>query len=155
MLKGQVRVTGMKELRAALKRMGDAEKQTELKQANYDVAQLVVTEGRQAASGVSAMAASAAKTLRAGRATARATVTLGRPNVPYALGAEFGAARNQRRFNVGGSPPRHGRGWNQFMGWRGSGGDAGYFMYPAIRANEDRIVDMYGDAMEKIFGGSR
>lgn len=42
------------------------------------------------------------------------------------------------------------RGWNQFQPWRGNGANAGYALYPAIRANGERIVDTYGDAIEKI-----
>lgn len=151
---GSVKVTGMREARAALKRCEDADRQSELRSTNVEVAELIVTEGRQRAAGVSALAAKAARTLRAGRALTRATVTLGGASAPFALGAEFGAFRNQRRFNVGGNPPRHGQGWNQFAGWRGNHEDAGYFMYPSIRENTDRIVDMYGDAIERIFGGS-
>lgn len=42
------------------------------------------------------------------------------------------------------------RGWNQFRPWRGNGEDAGYWLWPAIRAHTDDIVDTYGDAIEKI-----
>lgn len=150
-----VKVTGLQEVRSALKRCEDADRQAELKQANFDVAELVVREGRSGASGVSSMAARAAETLRAGRQLAKATVTLGGARAPFALGAEFGAGRDVRRGNVGGNPPRPGRGWNQFMGWRGNGEDAGYFLYPAIRENTPEIVDRYGDAIERIFGGDK
>jgi hypothetical protein len=42
------------------------------------------------------------------------------------------------------------RGWNQFRPWRGSGSAAGYWLYPAIRAHNDEIVDEYGDAIDRI-----
>jgi len=43
-------------------------------------------------------------------------------------------------------------GWNQFRPWRGNGENAGYFIFPDIRAHQADIVDKYGDAIQKIVG---
>ncbi len=40
-------------------------------------------------------------------------------------------------------------GWNQFNEWRGSSNQAGYFLYPTLRASTDDIVIKYATEMEK------
>lgn len=42
------------------------------------------------------------------------------------------------------------RGWNQFKQWRGNSTGAGFFLFPAIRDNADEIVEMYGDAIDRL-----
>jgi hypothetical protein len=42
------------------------------------------------------------------------------------------------------------RGWNQFREWRGNKAGAGYFLFPAIRENENNIVEMYGEGIERV-----
>ncbi len=59
------------------------------------------------------------------------------------------AQRNQRtgeRIRVTGRVV----GWNQFRPWRGNGANAGYFIFPDIRAHEPEIVETYGDAIDKL-----
>ena len=62
-------------------------------------------------------------------------------------GAEFGAARNQLR-NTQRGPVA---GWNQFEPWRGSGPDTGYFLWPTIREEADRIVEAIDEALEPLW----
>jgi len=50
-----------------------------------------------------------------------------------ALGNEFGALR-----------------YKQFPPWRGNGEEAGYALWPSIRENRDRVVEVYGDAIERL-----
>lgn len=145
-----VKVVGLKELRKGLKAMDEKGTLDELKDAHQRVGQMVVEAARGAASGVSKMAVSAAESLTAARTANAARIRYGGGGYPYAMGAEFGAYRNQLRYNVGGNPPRSGMGFNQFQGFRGSGDGAGYFLYPTIRAERDRTIDMYGDDMERI-----
>ena len=52
---------------------------------------------------------------------------------PVFGGAEFGSMR-----------------FKQFKPWRGNGSDAGYFMYPAIRQDADRIETEFTDAVDHI-----
>jgi hypothetical protein len=40
-------------------------------------------------------------------------------------------------------------GWNQFNEWRGNKQNAGYFLYPTLRASTDDIVVKYASEMEK------
>lgn len=42
------------------------------------------------------------------------------------------------------------RGWNQFRPWRGVGPQAGYAIYPTIRAKSDSIVRKYEDEVRSI-----
>jgi hypothetical protein len=40
--------------------------------------------------------------------------------------------------------------FKQFKPWRGSSPSAGYFVYPAIRQDADRIVTEFSDAVDKV-----
>lgn len=142
-----VQVKGLNDFRREVKKLADSGALiNELKDVNFQVASLVVSKAQGHAS--TKMEIAAAATLKAGRQAARAVVTGGSAGVPFFGGAEFGAAQNQLRNTSRGAVT----GWNQFKAWRGSGAGAGYFLYPAIRDETDKIVDMYGDAMEKIAG---
>ena len=48
--------------------------------------------------------------------------------------------------------PRVRIGWNQFRPWKGIGPDAGYAIFPFIKANSSAIVELYGDEIDKITG---
>lgn len=43
------------------------------------------------------------------------------------------------------------RGWNGFRPWRGSGGRAGYFLFPAIRRNRDLAIDLYMESIQRVW----
>lgn len=43
------------------------------------------------------------------------------------------------------------RGWNGFRDWRGNGSRAGYFLFPAIRANRDLAIKLYMKNIESIW----
>jgi hypothetical protein len=142
-----VRVSGLAQFRRELRKLDEPQFLNQLKDANNEVAERVVGWARSTAASVGRQQASAARSLRAGRQQARATVSFGGRGFEYAAGAEFGASRNQMRTLPNG---RRARGWNQFRPWRGNDDGAGYFLWPAIRRNTDSIVDIYGDAIEKI-----
>lgn len=143
-IKGEaVRVTGARELRAALRRLGDRALLRELAATNQRLAMLVVERARMNASG--AMQEAAAGRLKASKAQAAARVTLG--GKPYDLGAEFGAVQNAPRTTARGTV----RGWNQFEPWRGNDEGAGYFLFPAIRDMRDEIIEQYADEIERIW----
>lgn len=141
---GTVKVAGLRELSRELRKLDDAGLIGELKDANYAVASLVVDAARDRAS--SKMERRAADSLKASRQAARAQVTGGGARVPFFGGAEFGGFSEQPRQRVTGTYT----GFRQFKPWRGSGTGAGYFLYPAIRDETDRIVEMYGDALDEI-----
>lgn len=138
-----VRVTGMRELRAALRRLGDRELLRELGKINGRAAQMVRDRARAKAS--TAQEAGAASRLRASRGAAKATITLG--GKPYDFGAEFGARPNAERRRKSGSY----LGLNQFRPWRGNGQGAGYFLFPALRESREQIIEQYVAEIDKLW----
>lgn len=143
-----IKITGLKELRKELRKLDETGLVQELKDVNYDVAQRVVDKARSQAAGQGRMQAAAAATLKPGKQAARAVVTGGGAKAPFFGGAEFGSQHDQPRTTARGSVT----GWNQFEPWKGNGSNAGYFLYEAIRDLTAEIVDLYGDALEKIAG---
>lgn len=142
-------VRGLDDLRRELRKIernGGTDGLSLLKNANNKVATHVVNKAQNRASGIGRLQSKAASTLRAGKAQARATVT-GGVGVPYFYGAEFGAYQNVPR--VRGS--RSFLGFNQFLVWKTPGnGNAGYFLYPTMKAESSRIIEMYGDELDRI-----
>lgn len=139
---GGIEVEGLKELAKALKSLDERHLTNELKAVNFRAASEVVAEARGNTS--SRMQASAASRLKATKTAAYAAVRLG--GRPFDLGAEFGAVRGILRQTGRGVVT----GWNQFEAWKGNGGDAGYFLYPAIRSKVPELMETYGDEVEKI-----
>ncbi len=137
---------GLDDFRRELAKLDDSTIVEELKDVNLSVAQLVVARSQATAAGLGRMQARAASTLKASRQAARAQVTGGGAGAPFFNGAVFGAGQNQPRNTARGQV----LGWNQFLKHKGSGEDAGYFVFPDIRDASDEIVDMYGDGMERI-----
>jgi hypothetical protein len=142
---GGVKVAGLRELRKELRKLDDSGLTDELRQANIDVAEMVVRSAQGKAS--TRQQRKAAGTLRPGKQAGRAVVIGGNAEVPWFGGAEFGAAQGQRRVGPSG---RTFVGFNQFEPWRGNGSDAGYFLYPAIRDDTPQIIETYGDALDRI-----
>lgn len=156
---GGVKVKGLDELRRELKKLdaaagagiafgegGSVPMAAQLGEVNYDVASSIIGPAKAKAASVGRMEARAAATLSASKSTVSARVMFGGAKAPFAGGAEFGAGQNRPRSTARGTV----QGWNQFNPWRGNGGDAGYFLYPTIRERTPDIVEMYGDAIEKI-----
>jgi len=143
-----VRMEGFDEARRALKRMEDVDRSREYKAASKEIAELIVREARGNAS--TRMERRAAQTLQPVALEAGAAVRLGK-GFPPALGAEFGADRNQRRLGRPHGTVAPVTGWNQFKPWKGSDTGAGYFMWPAIRANADEIVNRYTALFDELF----
>jgi hypothetical protein len=143
---GAVQVVGLREFQRELRRLEDTELVNGLKDVNHQVAQRVTGWAQARAAGLGPMQSRAAGSLRASRTQARAQVTGGGAKVPFFGGAEFGAGRNLPRSTRRGMV----RGWNQFHPWRGSGVDAGYFLFPSIRSHNTEIVTMYGDAIQQL-----
>jgi hypothetical protein len=125
-----IKVIGLKEFRAELKAI-DLDKG--LAKVNYEVAQYVVTAAQSLAGGVSRLTARGARSFKPSRSGVAARITLGGSGAPEAAGAEFGA----RRFP-------------QFQPWRGDGDDAGYALWPTIRDRTPEVIEMHGDAIEKL-----
>lgn len=139
-----VAVEGLDELRKELRRLDDPGLIDGLKDANFEVAELVTRAAQAGAS--TRLERAAARSLKPSRQAARAQVTGGGAAAPFFGGAEFGAARGQTRQRASGTY----KGFDQFQPWRGNGMAAGYFLYPAIRDKTPEIVELYGDAMDKL-----
>jgi len=128
-----LRVNGLNELNRALKAIGGRELQGELKKAGLTVANVVADDAVSNAYSLGGVAAHVAPSIKAAARFTGAGVSLGGSSHPAAAGAEFGGQ---------GRPTTQ-----QFAPWRGSGSSAGYFVYPAIRSNSDRIADEYLEAV--------
>lgn len=129
--------TGLRQAIKALDRVERIEAERELKEVFTDIATNVVLRGRQNAR--SRIQRRAASTLSNASTSTYGAVKFG-SGFGGAFGAEYGAMRNQHRIvNHFG----HYTGWNQFQPWKGSGIEAGYFMWPAIRqVTEEKTADL-------------
>lgn len=130
---GDIRIQGLDEVNKALKAIGpDARK--ELKKASKEAADLVANSSRSTASSLGGVAAHVAPSIRATPSmTGSAAVSIGGSAYPMAGGAAFGGR---------GRPTTQ-----QFQPFRGK---EGYFLYPDIRKNADRIEETYTDAIDAI-----
>lgn len=128
----RVETRGLDQFRRELRKLDNrAEIEDKLKDTNKQVADVVVVEAQLRA--FTPLQRKAAQSLKSGRQLARAVVSGGGARYPFFGGAEFGAIQ-----------------YHQFEPWRGSGRDAGYFLYPAIRDITPELVDMYGDKIEQL-----
>lgn len=128
-----VKVDGLTELNRALKAIGP-EAQKELREASKKVAGFVASDAAAAARSLGGVAAKTAPSIKAVGGVSGAGVGFGGSAYPFAGGAEFGAGHK----------------YPQFKEWRGNNSDAGYFVYPSIRRDEDRIVTEFSDAVEHV-----
>ncbi len=129
---GAIRVEGLEEFRAGLKKLGP-EWPGKLGQINKRLTSMIVTDARNRAS--TAQAKKAAESLKASAGAKEAIVSLGGPGFEFALGAEFGALQ-----------------YKQFPPWRGNQfapaeGGVGYFLMPAIHDDLGKIEAAYLDAV--------
>lgn len=131
---GSGEVKGLADFRRALKALeGDYPKQ--LGQINQDVGELVVDQAEHHAHdrGGPYLAALRLGGLKASKAQTAARIVLDGVRAPMIFGAEFGAKR-----------------WPQFDRWTGSGDDAGYALWPAVREKQDEAGEMYLDALDEL-----
>lgn len=127
-----IRVEGLADFQRELKAL-DSKLPRELAKANKDAAELVASHARSRASGLGSVAAKAAPSIKAAAEQRRSKVTLGGPQYPYALGAEFG-----------------GQGRPTTMQFQPHRGREGYFLYPTIRDDRDEFMDAYERAIDQV-----
>lgn len=123
------------------------------KRTNRWAAEQVIAGAKQRAS--TKTERKAARSLKAANQQRYAIVRLGGARYPFAEGAEFGAKQDKRRSAVRGGTAYTLAGWNQFRPWRGSGSDAGYFLWPEIRATAPERAARYLEVLENELAGSR
>lgn len=129
---GDIRVEGLTEAVRALRQIGpDAAKES--RAASLEVATFVANDARARAYSLGSTAAHVAPTIRPAAGVSSAGVGFGGAANPEAGGAEFGSVR-----------------FKQFKPWRGSGPEAGYFVYPTIRADADKVVETYEKRWDAI-----
>lgn len=134
-----IEVQGLREFTRELKR-AQQNFGTEMRVANKKVADAVATRAQSTARGQGGVAAKTAPSIRSLAQQTRAQVSLGGGAYPFAMGAEFGSFR-----------------YRQFKPWRGSGSDAGYFLYETIRDMgragdiERAFMDAVDDAVKGAF----
>jgi hypothetical protein len=145
----RIEIEGLKAAQKKLKQLGDIERTRQYKVANAKIAEDVVIPAAKAKASTR-MEQRAADTLVPVKSVSGGAVRLGR-GFAGALGAEFGAGRNQRRRGRPRGTVATVSGWNQFKPWRGSGREAGYFLWPAIRDREAEIIDRYAKLFEEMF----
>lgn len=123
-----IRIQGLTEFRKELAQLTETTFTRELKDAHYDVANLVVGKAKSLAS--MPVQRKASGSLFASKSASKAQIRYGGDGYPYAMGAEFGSNR-----------------YTQFAPHLGR---KGYFVYPAVRASNAEIMDIYGKAIDKI-----
>lgn len=135
----QVRIVGLKELRAELKNTSNAIGPA-VRLLNKSLAELVATDARARGSGMGGVFAAMAATIKAGATQTNGYVKMGagsnsrgEPFDAYVMGVEFGSVVH-----------------HQFSAWRGSGADAGYIVFPTIRDNERKIREQAERAIEEL-----
>lgn len=142
---GSIEVDGLAQLNLALKALGP-KMPRELRKANKTVADFVAADAKSAAQSLGGVAAHVAPSVKSSAGVGFAGVSFGGPGYEMAAGAEFGAGHGLPRQRKGGTY----KGYNQFEPWRGNGADAGYFVYPSIRHDADRIETEYGAAIDHL-----
>ena len=130
----KIEIEGLAEWRKQIKAI-DKDLVKELGQAYKAIATFIVADATAKATGLGGVAAHSAQALTATARSTDVSVKLNGDKYPWSLGGEFG-----------GGPPRT----PQFKAWRGNGADAGYFLYPTIHADAQKILDAYAEAFDKV-----
>lgn len=130
----------------------DADLPKDLRALNLEVAESVASKAQARAVAHGGALAKAAPAIKAGAEQRGAFVRLtASTKYPMVLGAEFGAGQNTRRIGkVRGGGIRSYVGFRQFDAWRGNGADAGYAVYPTIRAENEHIVAAYSERLAQL-----
>lgn len=151
-------VIGLRDFRRAVKEVIDESGTTGedlLKAANWRVAQYIVEKSQARAATVGRLQVRAAESMKASKRGDRAEVfaNVSKDN-PFFFGAEFGAKQNilrKPRRAAGWAGPGRYRGYRQFPIWKKpGGGNTGYFLFPTLREESPRVVEMYGEELDKI-----
>ena len=103
----------------------------ELRDAAQEISGFVASDARGRASHLGGVARHVSGSVVARRDRVPA-ISLGKGD-PAAFGAEFGGGRRATT--------------QQFAPWRGSGRGAGYFLWPTIHDQNDRINERYSEAL--------
>lgn len=129
-----VQVTGLREIRSDLRKIGDTERLRELRDGLKEAASVVADEAQRRVPVVSGKARKSIRSLVSGNS---AFVAGGKKTVPYYGWLDFGT-RTPRS-----GQPRSSGPWTG----TGSGPAEGRFIYPAIEAKKEEVVRLVDQAM--------
>jgi hypothetical protein len=129
----RVEISGLKQLLRDVRRV-ENDLPREMRQRLIPVSQAVMARARGRAQSLGGVQAHAVRRgLRAGATQNSAWIKLLGTREPTIFGAEFGGGRRKTT--------------RQFPPWRGSGGGAGYFVFPTIRGMSGDITQQLEDAV--------
>lgn len=128
----KIRVDGLKDLRAELKKL-DATFPKELRLRTKKVADGVADATRASFASRGGVAPKVAASVKALAQQTGAQIKIGGARFPFALGSEFGSVR-----------------YKQFPTFKGSGPAAGYSLYETIRDRRQQIIEEYADMLEDL-----
>lgn len=131
----RIEVDGLKDLQRELRAV-DKDFPKELRLANKGAAEIVADATRASFASRGGVAPKVAPSVKALAQQRSASVKIGGAKYPYAMGSEFGGRGRPRT--------------RQFPPWRGNGEGAGYSLYESIRAQRDKVMDSYGDALDRL-----
>jgi hypothetical protein len=141
-------VANLREFQRALRDV-DAKMPRELRVVNLRAAKIVAEDAASTMAGQPGVAKRVASSIKAIAQQREAAVRIGRTSVrkgtAMILGSEFGGGLHRA-----GNPTPRGGHTTQFPAHRGSGGDAGYAVYPSIRKNRAQVIDLYGEWLEDL-----
>lgn len=147
-------VAGIKESLAALERVERLDAQADLRKEFTAMAESAIANAKGNA--LDRMQKRAADTLAATGASGKTSASTSTAAVirfgggfEGAFGAEYGAEKGLQRVV---SHFGYYRGWNQFRLWKGSGSNAGYFLWPGIRTAVDEHRPRLAEAIVRNFG---
>ncbi|MGL5936373.1 MAG: hypothetical protein ACRCZI_12230 [Cetobacterium sp.] len=129
-----------------------------LRKADVKIAGPVATRARGRAAAGGGLWPRIAPTIRGTASPSGGALIAAGRRVPGTFGAEYGADRNRRRRR---RTPSGGEttyvGYRQFRNWSGAGQDAGYVLWPAVRAQlpfvEENYLEAISDSIAAAFDG--
>ena len=131
-----ISISGLKELRAALKQLGDAENSNRMKGALMDGADLVAVRARAKVPGKSGKAAGSISA----RVTTRGAMVVGGGDPPYYGWLEFGT-RDPKT-----GQPRSSGPWKR----SGIGPRNGRFIYPTMDECAEQVFDLVVNGLNQV-----
>jgi len=141
-----VGVSGLKSLAREMKRVGDIEARTAVRLALKGIALTEAEKVRAVTAASGREGARVAPAITGVATPSSAGIRINGTKVPGALGYEFGAGHDVPRTRRTGTY----RGYNQFPQWTGSGENAGRFLWPTLRADQDRITSDVDSALGAV-----
>lgn len=136
MTTARVQVDGLKQLLRDVRRVEKDLPKT-MRQQLVPISRMVLSRTRHRAQSQGGVAAHAVRRgLRGGATQNSAWIKLVGSREPTIFGAEFGGGRRKTT--------------RQFKPWRGSGGGAGYFVYPTIRGSAEEVSDQVESAVDEL-----